>query len=80
MEGGSTAGRQRLLEAAAAYVTENGVGDRSLRQLAAALGTSHRMLIYHFGSKDGLLVEVSRLMEQRQRELLADLVESSPTA
>ena len=31
----------------------NGIGDVSLRRLAAALGTSHRMLIHHFGSKDG---------------------------
>ena len=33
------------------------MGDISLRELAAALGTSHRMLIYHFGSKEGLFVE-----------------------
>jgi AcrR family transcriptional regulator len=31
------------------------------------------MLLYHFGSKQGLLVEVIRLVEQRQRAALADL-------
>ncbi len=31
------------------------------------------MLIYHFGSKDGLLVEVVRTVEARQRQALADL-------
>jgi AcrR family transcriptional regulator len=48
----------------------------SLRQLAAALGTSHRMLIYHFGSKDGLLTEIVRTVEARQREQLTALVDS----
>lgn len=66
-------GKQRLLRAAVEYVAANGVGERSLRQIAAALGTSHRMLIYHFGSKEGLLVEVVRTVEERQRELLAEL-------
>ncbi|SDU61780.1 TetR/AcrR family transcriptional regulator [Jiangella alkaliphila] len=70
---GVGAGKERLLRAAVDYVAANGVGERSLRQIAAALGTSHRMLIYHFGSKEGLFVEVVRTMESRQRELLAEL-------
>ena len=40
------------------YVREHGVAELSLRRLAAAIGTSHRMLIYHFGSKQGLLVAI----------------------
>src|SRR6476659_8058084 len=67
-----------LLEAAIGYVAEHGVSDLSLRQLAAAIGTSHRMLIYHFGSKEGLLVEVIRAVEQQQRDALAAL-ELDPT-
>jgi AcrR family transcriptional regulator len=65
--------RERLLTAAVDYVAAHGIGEVSLRQLAAALGTSHRMLVYHFGSKEGLLVEVIRAVEARQREALADL-------
>jgi AcrR family transcriptional regulator len=68
-----TAAKQRLLAGVIDYLATHGVGDVSLRQLAAAVGTSHRMLIYHFGSKDGLLVEVVRAVEQRQRELFAEL-------
>jgi AcrR family transcriptional regulator len=64
--------REELLQRAIAHVAENGVGDRSLRGLAAALGTSHRMLIHHFGSKDGLWVAIVQAVEQRQRELLGD--------
>ena len=66
--------RERLLEAALAYVTEHGIGDVGFRELARALGTTHRMLGYHFGSKDGLLVEIVRTVEQRQRDALAGLV------
>src|SRR6185437_5925588 len=36
-------------------------------------GTSHRMLLYHFGSKDELLLEVVRAVEARTQERLADL-------
>lgn len=60
--------RERLLDAAIEYAAEHGIGEVSLRQLAAALGTSHRMIIYHFGSREGLLLEVVRTVEQRQRE------------
>jgi AcrR family transcriptional regulator len=46
--------KRQLLDAAIACVAANGIGDLSLRRLAAALGTSHRMLIFHFGSKEQL--------------------------
>jgi AcrR family transcriptional regulator len=66
--------RERLLHAAMDYVAEHGVGDISLRGLAAALGTSHRMLIYHFGSREGLLIEVIRAVEAQQRAALAQML------
>jgi AcrR family transcriptional regulator len=66
--------RQRLLDAAIDYVTEHGIGDLSLRALAAELGTSHRMLIHHFGSKDGLWVAIVRAVEERQREILGTVL------
>jgi AcrR family transcriptional regulator len=47
--------KQQLLERALGYFTEHGISDISLRELAAALGTSHRMLIYHFGIERGLV-------------------------
>jgi AcrR family transcriptional regulator len=66
--------RRQLLDAAVAHAADHGVSDLSLRQLASALGTSHRMLIYHFGSKEGLLTEIVRTVEARQRARLAALV------
>jgi len=71
-------GRDDLLERALAHVAAAGVGDVSLRSLAAELGTSHRMLIYHFGSKDGLLVAIASEVERRQRDAMADLDLSGP--
>jgi AcrR family transcriptional regulator len=69
----STDTRERLLAAAVDYAAEHGLADLSLRALAAGLGTSHRMLIFHFGSKEGLLVEVVRAVEAQQRALLDNL-------
>ncbi len=66
--------KQRLLDGAIEYVAANGMSDVSLRTLAAALGTSHRMLIFHFGSKGRLWVEIVKTVEQRQRALLADIL------
>jgi AcrR family transcriptional regulator len=62
--------RERLLDAAIDHFGRNGIGDTSLRAIAEALGTSHRMLIYHFGSRGGLLAGVTREVEARQRALM----------
>lgn len=64
------------------HLAHEGASDLSLRGLAAAIGTSHRMLIHHFGSKDGLLVAVVQAVEARQRAHLAELVmpaDATPT-
>ncbi len=47
--------REALLPLLARHVLEHGLAGASLRPLAKAAGTSDRMLIYHFGSKDGLV-------------------------
>lgn len=50
-----SARQTELLEAAYRYVLAHGLGEMSLRPLAAAIGTSPRVLLYLFGSKDGLI-------------------------
>ena len=50
-----SARRRALLEAAYDYVLAHGLVDLSLRPLAAAVGSSPRVLLYLFGSKDGLV-------------------------
>jgi AcrR family transcriptional regulator len=58
--------RSRLREKAVDYVLAQGLADLSLRPLARALRTSARMLVYHFGSREGLLREI--LLSLRERE------------
>ncbi len=72
-----TSARERLLAAAIEYVSQHGVGEISLRALAAELGTSHRMLIYHFGSREALLIEVIRTVEEQQRAALAETLKDT---
>jgi len=68
--------RERLLEAVIEHFAAEGLADQSLRRIAEAIGTSHRMLLYHFGSKDGLLLEVVRAVEARTQVRLASLAEA----
>jgi len=65
--------RVTLLNAAIEFATAHGLSNVSLRRMATALGTSHRMLIYHFGSKEGLLVKVVNEVERRQRQRMLEL-------
>ncbi|PPD15823.1 MAG: TetR family transcriptional regulator [Methylobacterium sp.] len=62
--------RKRMLAALAAHVLEAGLTHASLRPLAAAAGTSDRMLIYHFGSKEALIAEI---LEHLANEMAAGL-------
>jgi AcrR family transcriptional regulator len=72
------AARQRLLDAVVAHFAADGLADQSLRRIAEAIGSSHRMLLYHFGSKDGLLLAVVREVEARTQDRLAALGEDTP--
>lgn len=53
-----TGPREALLERIIEWFTDHGVLDTSMRTLAAGVGTSNRMLNYHFGSRDDLLAAV----------------------
>jgi AcrR family transcriptional regulator len=50
--------RESLLPLLAQHVLAHGLGQASLRPLAKASGTSDRMLLYHFGSKEALIAEL----------------------
>jgi AcrR family transcriptional regulator len=65
--------RKQLLDEAIEYVADHGLTDLSLRGLAAELGTSHRMLSHHFGSKEGLWVAIIREVEQRNRAAISEV-------
>ena len=63
-----------LLESLIAYLVRRGIADVSLRPMAAAVGTSARLLIFHFGSKERLLLEVLDEMQARLQRSLAQLL------
>lgn len=75
-----TDARELLLRRVVDHLAEHGVAGISLRDLATAVGTSHRMLVYHFGSKEGLLAEVVRHVEAGQRAQIEALAATSADA
>lgn len=72
-----SARRDELLDRALAYVAEHGLSTMTLRPLAAAIGTTDRMLIYHFGSRDRLVVA---LLDRAFDQLAAHRAGSGPTS
>jgi AcrR family transcriptional regulator len=66
--------KEQLLDLAHAYVQEHGLADLSLRPLAAAIGSSPRVLLFLFESKDGLV----KALLARAREDEVRLLESLP--
>lgn len=73
----------RLLDLAADSLLNRGLHGLSLRPLASDLGVSPRTLLYHFGSKEKLIVEAIRHLRRRQpaiRKLLEDPPTASATA
>ncbi|UUN30031.1 TetR/AcrR family transcriptional regulator [Streptomyces sp. FIT100] len=57
--------RRALLNDVREYVIHHGLADLSLRPMARALGTSDRMLLYYFGTKERLVAEALAVDERR---------------
>jgi AcrR family transcriptional regulator len=70
-----SARQSELLEKAYAYALEHGLADLSLRPLATAVGSSPRVLLFLFGSKDGL---VRALLTKARADELAFLRDLGP--
>ncbi|WP_193046602.1 helix-turn-helix domain-containing protein [Mycolicibacterium baixiangningiae] len=70
-----SARRTELLEAAYRYALTHGLAELSLRPLAAAIGSSPRVLLFLFGSKDGL---VRALLQRARADELALLNRLQP--
>jgi len=69
--------RMALLDGLADHVLRHGLAGASLRPLAASVGTSDRMLIYHFGSKEALMAD---LLTHLARRMAAGLDAALPPA
>lgn len=57
-----------LRKAIVGYLIKHGLNGLSLRPLAKALGCTPRVLLYHFGSKEKMVIEVLAQVRQRQRD------------
>ena len=69
--------RQSLLDACTDYALQHGLPDR-LGPLVTATGTSSRMLIYHFETRDRLRREILEQARQRQIEAWTELLSLQP--
>ena len=69
----------RLLDRAADSLLNRGLHGLTLRPLASDLGVSPRTLLYHFDSKENLIVEAIRHL-RRRRPAINELLEDPPTA
>jgi AcrR family transcriptional regulator len=72
--------RKELLDAVIEAFAHGGIGGRSLREVAEAVGTSHRMLLHYFGSRDELLLTIVEEIERRQSAMLVDLPDNPADA
>ncbi|CAM3978012.1 TetR/AcrR family transcriptional regulator [Tsukamurella strandjordii] len=72
-----TARKAELLESAVDYIYRHGLADLSLRPLAAAIGTSARLLVYHFGSKEQLITDALDGVRARQEALVGEWLDTT---
>lgn len=64
--------RETLLPLLAGHVLETGLEGLTLRPLARAAGTSDRMLLYHFGTKDALVTALLSYLAETYAGALDD--------
>jgi AcrR family transcriptional regulator len=62
--------REELLQGFVDYLLEHGFADLSLQPAAVQLGTSARMLLHYFGSKERLVEEAIGALRQRQLQVV----------
>ncbi|WP_167478375.1 TetR/AcrR family transcriptional regulator [Nocardia arthritidis] len=68
--------RAQLLTEVVRYIADHGLAGLSLRPLAAALGTSSRMLIYYFNTKEELLVQALSSQRPDVAAIFADVTDA----
>lgn len=68
-----SAKRHALLHRVVHYLETHGIADLSLSPLAAELGTSKRMLLYYFGSRENLLAEAIGISRPDIADLFGDV-------
>jgi AcrR family transcriptional regulator len=75
-----SARQSELLELAYGYALAHGLADLSLRPLATAIGSSPRVLLFLFGSKDNLIRALLNRSRSDEMTMLAELRSTQPDA
>ena len=70
--------RARVVDRLSAHLLETGLGQTSLRQLAAAAGVSDRMLLYYFADKAEVLANVLAHLAGGMADTLAKAIPDTP--
>jgi AcrR family transcriptional regulator len=70
---------EELRNAIVRYLIKHGLTGLSLRPLAKALGCTPRVLLYHFGSKEKMVIEVLAEVRRGQRVAYSQIEEASFT-
>ena len=68
--------REELLDRIVDVLLADGIAEVSLRPLSAAVGSSARLLIYHFGSKEELIAVALERVRARITKAVGELVSS----
>ncbi len=72
--------RGQILNAAARVITERGLADTRVSDIASRAGTSAGLVLYYFGSKDRLLAEALTAAEERFYARVAAELAGIPSA
>lgn len=67
--------KDQLLSAATDYFLEHGIAGVSLRPLGTAIGSSARLLIFHFKSKEALIAEALQELDRRLQASFHSMLE-----
>lgn len=70
--------KEQLIDGLVDYLLTHGPTDLSLRPMAASVGSSARLLIFHFGSKEKMIGEVLAEIQRRLQKSLSELLGASP--
>jgi len=70
--------RAALLAACTDELLRHGLLELTLAKMAAAAGTSPRMLLYHFGTRDQLVLEALHEARRRQQDVFGELLALRP--
>jgi AcrR family transcriptional regulator len=68
----------QLLDAARVLIREEGTDGFTLARLAERAGVTKPLAYQHFGDRAGVLAELYRSFEARQREVLAEALRTTP--